>query len=104
MSNNFSAIDDRHSIAAFRFLHQVSGEEDGHSLLIAQTVERLPKIDSRARIEPGGRFVQEKKRRAMQQALGDFHPTLQTAGESLDQLARALAQIEFEEEKIDSLA
>ena len=82
----------------------MGGEKHGHVLLIAQTIERLPKIDSRAGIEPGGRLIEQQKLRAMEQALRDLDPALQSAGERLDEIAGAIAQIEFEQKMIDPLA
>ena len=40
----------------------------------------------------------------MEQTFRDLDPTLQSAGERLDQIARAIAQIELEQEMIDPLA
>ena len=94
-------VDDRDPVAALRFFHQVGGEKDGHILLVAQPVKRLPEIDPRPGIEPGGRLVEQEQLGAMEQALGDLDPPLQAAGKCLDQLAGAIAQIEFKQEMID---
>jgi len=40
----------------------------------------------------------------MEQTFRDLDPSLQTAGERFDQVARAIAQVEFEHEMIDALA
>ena len=97
-------VDDRDPVATLGFLHQMGCEEDGHVLLIAQPVECLPKIDPRAGIEPGGRFVEQQEFRPMEQTLRDLDPPLQSAGERLDQIVGAIAQVELDQEMIDPLA
>ena len=52
-------VDDRHPIAALCFLHQMRGQKDSHVLLVAQAIKRLPKIDPRARIEPGRGLIKQ---------------------------------------------
>ena len=73
-------VDDRDPVAALRFLHQVGSEENGHILLVAEAIKRLPEIDPRAGIEPGGRLIEQQKLWAMEQTFRDLDPALQSAG------------------------
>ena len=103
IGDDFPAVDDCHPVAAFRFFHQVGGEENGHALLISQPIKRFPEIDPRTGIESGGGFVEEQNLRPMEQALGDFDPALQTAGERFDEVARTIVEVELEQKTIDPL-
>jgi hypothetical protein len=47
-ADDLAPIDDGNAIAVICFLHQVRRQQDGDVLLVAQAVERLPKIDARA--------------------------------------------------------
>ena len=54
-------------------------------------------------LRPGGRLVEEKYLRAMEEALGDLDPALQTTGERLHHIVCAIGQVELKEQMLDSL-
>ena len=53
-------------------------------LFVAENLEVLPQISAGARIETGGRLVQQQNGRVMKQTLREFQPALHSAGKSLD--------------------
>ena len=90
--DQISVTENRQPVAALGLFHQVCGHDDGHPLLIAQDLQVLPQVAPRARIEPGGRFVEQQHRWTVQQALGQFQAALHAAGERLDAVFGAVGQ------------
>src|SRR6185369_9459276 len=80
----FALIQNRQSIATFRFFHQMSSDNDGHVFLIAQLRQILPKITTSSGIKTCSRLVKQQYRRMVKQPFGEldtaFHPT----GEGVD--------------------
>src|SRR5579871_1841305 len=69
-ANDLSATENRQSVAALGFFHEVRRHQDGHALLFAQSFKVEPKIASRARIESGCGLVEQQHRRTMHQPFG----------------------------------
>src|SRR5271166_4186823 len=80
------------TIAAFRFFHQVSGNDDGDAFLIAKDLQVLPKIAPRAGIEAGGGLVEKQNLGMMKQALGELDAALHASGKSLYAITGAVEQ------------
>src|SRR5580700_3047523 len=95
-------IQNSKTIAAFRFFHQVRGDDDRDALLVAENCQILPKVASGAGIEAGCRLVEQQYFRMMEQALGEFDAALHAAGKSLHQIARAVEQSHARENFVDA--
>ncbi len=63
-------IQNGEAVAAFGFFHQVSSDDDGDPLLIAQDLKILPKVVPGSGIKAGSGFVEEQDFGMMEQALG----------------------------------
>src|ERR1035441_3188907 len=58
--NQVAFVQNGQAIAAFGFFHQMSGNDDGDALLVAENLEVLPKITPRAGIEPSCGLIEEQ--------------------------------------------
>ena len=74
-------IDEADIGAAFGFIHVMGGDENGHAG-VAQVVEQIPHLLAMDRIEAGGRLIEKKKRRLMDQGAGDGEELPHSAGET----------------------
>ena len=83
-------------------LHQVGGDENGRSLLVAQGFKVLPEVAARAGVEAGGGLVEQKDRGGMDQPLGQLDAALHSAGERLDEVAGAVGEADTGEHVGDS--
>ena len=82
----------RQAIAALGLFHQVGGDQHGDVFFVAQNLQVLPEVATRARIEAGGRLVEQQNRRMMQQSLGQFETALHAAGKVLGFFFRAIGE------------
>src|SRR5258708_17904407 len=71
------------AVAAFGFFHQVRGDDNGDTLLIAEDLEVLPKVAPGAGIEAGGGLVEKQNLRIVWQAVAELDAAQQTSGDSL---------------------
>src|SRR5271165_378110 len=60
-------VQDGKAIAALGLLHEMSGDDHGDSLFVAEKRKILPEITPGPRIESGGGFVEQEDRRVMEQ-------------------------------------
>src|SRR5258706_4711114 len=71
------------AVAAFGFFHQVRGDDNGDTLLIAEDLEALPKVAPGAGIEAGGGLLAEQNLRQVEQAFSQLHWGLHASAENL---------------------
>lgn len=90
------------AVAAFGFLHQVGGDNDGDALLVAEDLEVLPKVAPGAGIEAGGGLVEEQNLGMVEQAFGELDAALHASGKSFDAIGSAVEQSDAGEDFCDA--
>src|SRR5208282_2866755 len=95
-------VQDGETVAAFGFFHQVSGDNDGDALLIAQDLEILPKVAPSTGIETGRRLVEEQNLGMVKQAFGELDATLHSSGKSFHAIGTAVEQSDAGKDLVDA--
>ena len=85
-----AAVDDLDPVGELVGLVEVLRGQQHGAALADQLADGLPHLAAGARVEAGGRLVQEDQRRPGDQAGGQVEPAAHAAGEVLDRLARRL--------------
>ena len=76
-----AAVDDGDPVGqAVGLLEVLRGEEDRHAVAPTSSVDDLPHRLAAARVEPGGRLVEEDHRRVADEARGEVEPAAHAAG------------------------
>ena len=81
-------------------LVEVLGGQQHGAALADQLADGLPHLPAGARVEAGGRLVEEDQRRPGDQARGQVEPAAHAAGEVLDRLVRRLLEVELLEQPV----
>ena len=81
-------------VASLGFVHVVGGDEKGQALG-GEAVDVLPEIAPRLWIDPRRRLVEQEQFRLMDQAGGEGHALLPSAGKFSRQLLRTVREPEF---------
>ncbi len=89
----FAEGDVRQAVAALRLVHVVRGDQEGQALG-GEPVDLLPEIAARLRVHAGGRLVEQKQFRLVDQAGGERQALLPAAGELAGQLVPPRGQPE----------
>src|SRR5438128_1480155 len=89
-SYELSLIENCKPIATFGFFHQMGSDNHCNLLFITKNMKILPKITTRARIEPSRGFVEQQYRGMMKQALSQFLRQLHSPGKCLSFFLGAL--------------
>src|SRR6266481_2248734 len=93
-SDQFPLVENPDPIASLRLFHKMRRQHDGDAIMLAQISEVVEKLATRRRIESGARLVEQQKFRLVQERLREFDPPLESARESLYQVARARRQLQ----------
>ena len=102
-SDEISFIHDGEAITTLGLFHQVSGDENGDVLFVAQNLQVLPKVATGTGIEPGGRLVKKKHPGMMQEAFGELDAALHATRESLDAFPGAIGEADASQDFVDAL-
>ena len=92
---------DEEAVAVALGLDQVVGREDDRRPLVGEPEDELPEALALARIEPGGRLVEEEDGGRGEQADRDVHPLLVSARERADLIRAAVAKARLVEHPLD---
>ena len=89
-----AVVDDDDVVGELVGLVEVLGGEEQGGAVAHEVAQHVPQLDAAARVEAGGRLVEEEHRRRGDQARGEVEPAPHAAGVVLDHLVAGLGQRE----------
>ena len=82
-----AVIDNCHPVAELLgLLHIMGSQENGHGITLPELQNKIPDNSARLRIETGGRFVEEKDLRFVDQYSGNLKASPHATGKGGDQI------------------
>ena len=88
-----TGVHQRDAVAAFAFVHEVGGDEDGHPVLPGQVHQQIPEAVARPRVHTGGGLIQDQQLRFVhhrhRQGQALAHPQGQGAGGVVEHVFQA---------------
>ena len=99
-----AVVDDRDARAQLLELGQDVAADDDRLAQRAQLAEELAQLDPGARIEPGGRLVEQQHLGVVDERVGEAQPLLHAAREALDVGVALVAEVDEVEQVADHLA
>ena len=94
-----AVVDDRDPVGELVGLVEVLGGEQHRAPVGHETPDGVPHLAAGARVEAGGRLVEEDQRWPGDQAGGQVEPAAHAAGERRDRLGRGLGEVELLEQR-----
>ena len=89
LGHDLAALDDQHPVTELLRLWQDMGGQK-YRVIPTQFGDQLPHFADLARVQTGGRLVQDDQLRVVHQSLGDAHPLAEAFGQVADQVVRAV--------------
>src|SRR5262245_53852402 len=102
-SDQSTFLQDPQTITFLRLIHEMSCQEDRHSLLSVEGSQIPPEIQPGHWIQAGARLIQQKQPRLMKKGLGELDSSLQSSGESLDPGLGSLRQTNLLQQVVNAL-
>ncbi len=104
LRDDTALMQQRQAIAAVRFIQNVRGQQDGHTLLAAQLLDVLPQLAARAGVQARRSFIHQQDDRPMQQTFGDLDAALQASGKLLHNVIAPVREAETRHDLLHAIA
>ena len=98
-----AAIDQRHPVAVFRFVHEMGRHHDGDAAR-HHRVDEAPELAAGQRVDAGGRFVEKQHRRLVHDRAGQGEPLLEAERQRAGVDVEARPEVEGVDHAGDGLA